>query len=165
MEINPSSLTIPELKKLWDRDKGKKKSKAYQEITYVYHMCDYNSEYSSYDLYHKEETIKKDHIKEEKWKPDKYVQAAMKKYLQLQETPALRALKAQEELIDKITITIRDIEQSDLKNSTVMDKTLSSSEKLNKLIIGMPKLKEAVAKEQMASDKIRGGGEVGLYEE
>ena len=67
MEIPPSSLTIPELKKLWDRDKSKKKSKAYQELSYVYHMCDFNSEYASYAYTHKEETVRKDHIKDEEW--------------------------------------------------------------------------------------------------
>ena len=38
--IPPSSLTIPEMKAIWDRDKKKDKTTAFMELCYVFHMSD-----------------------------------------------------------------------------------------------------------------------------
>lgn len=163
--IPASSLTVPELKVLWSRDKDKKKNKAFQELSYVYHMSDPKSEYSAYSQEHKEATIIKDHIKEAKWKPDKAVIEAIVKYKHLQETPALRFLNSQYSFLDKVTERINNLDIDDLEDDKTITAMLNASEKASKLITMLPKLKEAVIKEQATSDKIRGGGTVGRYEE
>jgi hypothetical protein len=165
VEIPPSSLTIPELKELWKRDKKKSKNIAYMELCYVYHMADNNSEYADYSYQHKEETVRRDHIKDEDWQPDEAVLAAIHKYQQLQETPAMRYLQSQNRLVEKITQRMDDVDQGELEDEKAMEKILASSERANKIILALPKLKEAVRKEQVSSERIRGGGETGMYED
>ena len=162
--IPPSSLTIPELKNLWDRDKKKSKQTAYMELTYVYHMSDPKSEYADFSAEHKESTITADIIKEDGWKPDEVVQEAITKYKKLLETASLRFLNSQEAFLDKVTTRTNDLETEDLEDDKTLTAMLNASEKASKLIMLLPKLKEAVVKEQSATQKIRGGGDVGSYE-
>lgn len=164
VEIPPSSLTIPELKVLWDRDKTKAKTKAYQELCYVYHMADNNSEYADYSYDVKKATIKEDHIKDEDWEEDDAVVAAIEKYKLLHETSSMRYLKSQERLIEKVRKRMDAVDEDELEDEKTLEKILASSERANKIVLVLPKLKEAVAKEQVASEKIRGGGEEGMFE-
>jgi len=50
IKINPSSLTIPEFKIIWDRDKTKDKVNATKELTYITFICD-NSHDNPYRNY------------------------------------------------------------------------------------------------------------------
>lgn len=38
LEVLPEALTYPAIRKLWERDKGKEKSVAKQQLAYLYHM-------------------------------------------------------------------------------------------------------------------------------
>jgi hypothetical protein len=164
VKINPSSLNIPEFKEIWKRDKSRSKNTAYAELSYVYYVCDYKSEYRNYPYEDRIDKVFEDHCRNqigEDWKPDAKVKAAMEKYEQMQVTPSLRFLSSVEKQLDGI---------SNFLNGTIADeetiKTIVDSiDKANKIILQLPKLKEAVKKEVSESTKIRGGGEIGMYED
>jgi hypothetical protein len=164
VQISPSALNIPEFKELWKRDKTKKKDKAHAELSYVYYIADYKSEYRNHPFDERREKIKLDFCDKalgEDWEPDAKVNAAIEKYEQMQITPSLRFLTSVQNQLDKIT---------DFMNGTTIDDEsikviVDSIDKANKIILALPKLKEAVKKEVSEAEKIRGGGEVGLYED
>ena len=45
LTIEPELLTLAPFKKIWTRDKSKDKSKALQELGYIYFMYDIRSDY------------------------------------------------------------------------------------------------------------------------
>jgi len=163
--IPPSSLTVPELRVIWDRDTSDKKVTAYQELCYIYHIADAKSEYAELTPDKKKEMIKKDMIRIEDWNPDEAVELAIQKYRELQETISSRFLDAQMGFLHKVTERINEIDIDDIEDDKTMNAILSAAEKANKLLVNIPKLKEAIAKEQTAEERIRGGGEKGMYEE
>ena len=134
------------------------------ELTYIYHITDPKSEYADFAAEHKQSTIFTDIIKEEGWLPDEDIREAIEKYKQLLETASLRFLNAQEDFLDKVTTRMSELESDDLEDDKTITAMLNASEKAAKLIMMLPKLKEAVVKEQSAAEKIRGGGETGTYE-
>ena len=89
--MNPTALWIPEFKYLWDRDKSKSKEKATSEISYVVFMHHFQSPYQAYGHMEMEQKIREDFFKNlPDWEPDDKVKAAIKKYLELQDSAVLR---------------------------------------------------------------------------
>jgi hypothetical protein len=162
--IPPSSLTIPEMKAIWDRDKKKDKTIAFMELCYVFHLSDNKSEYSDYPDAVRKEKVLNEQIKDSKWKSDDLIESAIVKYKESKLTASSRYLESQEGLLDKITKIINDIDIEDLEDEKSMNTVLGNSEKATKIILSLPKLKEQVAKEQSISESIRGGGSVGMFE-
>lgn len=164
VKINPSALNIPEFNDIWKRDKSKSKNVAYAELSYVYYLCDYKSEYRNYSYDERKEKVFNDHCRNqisEDWKPDAKVNAAIEKYEEMQTTPSLRFLSAVESQLDKISDFLNGTAADDDTIKTIVD----SIDKANKIILQLPKLKEAVKKEVSEAEKIRGGGDIGMYED
>ena len=78
--IEPSRLIVPVFKQLYDRDKSKDKTQAFKEFSYIYFLLDFKSPYAGYPNDKKEEAIKKDLFKNNKWEPDSLVTEAIIKY-------------------------------------------------------------------------------------
>lgn len=164
VKINPSSLNIPEFKEIWKRDKKRNKADAHAELSYVYYMSDFQSEYRNYPYDEREDKVKEDFCKKalgEDWKPDMKVLYAIEKYEKMQITPSLRFLGFVETEIDKMRDFLNSLEMSEDNIKLKID----SMDKITKYITQLPKLKESVKKEVSESTKIRGGGDVGLYED
>jgi hypothetical protein len=161
--IDPAILNIPEFKALWRRDKNRAKHKAYAELSYIYYVTDFKSPYRNFPMTERMERVRDEFCKKalgDDWKPDAKVQEAKEKYELLSVTPSLKYLESVEAQLHKVT---------NFLNGTVIDEEtikviVDSVDKFNKVVLGLPKLKEAVQKEVSENSKIRGGGDVGLYE-
>jgi hypothetical protein len=169
IEIAASALNIPEFKAIWKRDKKRAKTDAYAELCYVFFMCDYKSEYRNYPEKEREQKIIEDFCAAkltDKWKPDAKVKAAMARYTEMQETPSLRYLKSQEDMIEKITSYMNRVESEDFDDDDkLLTIVVNNSEKCNKIVAALPKLKESIQKEVAETSSIRGGGEKGYMED
>jgi len=165
--INASTLNIPEFKGIWKRDKGRAKLDAHAELSYIYYMCDYKSEFRNLP---EEEKIKK--LTDtfitprlgDKWKADAKIEEAMKLYRELQETPSLRFLNSVTSTLDKLSEYLGEAEIEDGKDGNITQ-IMAAIEKGQKIVSGLAKLKESVSKEVSESSRLRGGGEVGKYED
>jgi hypothetical protein len=167
--INPQSLSIPEFKTLWDRDKNKLKPKATKEISYIVFLCDesIDNPYRAYKDIERENVLLKDFMSEG-WTPDEKVLAAIEKYKELKQTTNSRLLRSAKRAADKLAEYFDTIDFS-LKDSS--GKPVYSSRELSsnlKEVAGIVKslslLEEMVRKEQTESSSVRGGGDIGLYE-
>lgn len=158
--IEPEVLHIPEFKTLWDRDKSKTKDSAYKELSYVFYMYDFNSPYSGTDERKRETAVKKDFIKDEKWKPDEDVLAAGIKYKELSETPLTRLLDAVKLTLDKMTDYLRGTEVDDTTVRIIVD----TVNKTSAIVGSYFKLKETAQKEVTSNSRTLGNKIVSDYE-
>jgi hypothetical protein len=167
--INPQSLTIPEFKFLWDRDKGKLKGTATKEISYIIFLCDESSDnpYRAYKDIERDIVLKKDFMGED-WQIDDAVLKGIEKYQELKQTTNSRLLRSAKRAADKLAEYFDTIDFSLLGKD---GKPMYSSRELSsnlKEVAGIVKslgmLEEMVKKEQTESHVVRGGGDVGLYE-
>ena len=169
---------IPEFRILIAKDPDRFKKAALKEFAYIYFMYDYKSPYSIYSEEEREGRVRKECGFESNWKIDKKLQDAINKYLELQETPTIKSLKAIKDSLLTSSKVIRKLQQVIEKSiineddsfdiSDIVDnveRLLKLSDKLPNAINSLQQLEEKVKAEQGLSKKIRGGGEVGYFEE
>lgn len=165
--LDPSVIAIPALKVLWDRDKTKGKATAVKELTYVAFLCDFLSPYKDLPQETKETVIIEDVFKGDKWLPDKEVNVAVKKYLQLQETRHSRMLKSLEHTEEKITSYFNsvDLSEKDDFGKFIYNITdvVRNAEKMGGIIKSISTLEKQVQLD-LQEGKIRGDSEIGPYE-
>jgi len=157
--MNPTALWLPQFKKIWDRDKSKYKGRAVNEISYIVFRYGFHSPYSAYSEDEMERKILEDFFPEEpNWKPDEDLQIAIKRYRELQDSVALRALRAAKVGLDKAAEYFQNVSYEKageiLRNAKELGPTVKSLDILTK----------QVEKEQMEHSSVRGGEGIGLFE-
>lgn len=159
--ISPDKLALPFFKVIWDRDKSKDKQIAYKELSYVFYYCDYKSPYSNLPEEKRKSVISVDIIRDNKWKPDKEIIEACKKYKELTETSEMRLLKAWENKIDEVAtfLTTTQITEDNLVSQ------LKSGTDMEKIITSVQKLREVVEKQISQSTTRRGNKSTSMFEE
>jgi hypothetical protein len=184
--FNPTALMIPEFKKVWERDKSDKKEKAKKDLSYVFYMCDYSSVYIAYPKDIRVIKVNEDFMGISDYKPDEDIGKAMNKYMELQKTPAITSLMSVRNNLE-ITTDVLNTIQGDIKDNMqsylgkdkssvddrekALEQTLKNLEKVNKIISSFPviikmltDLEDQVKKQLIQKDSIRGGGDMGDYE-
>lgn len=157
--MNPTVIWIPEFKTLWDRDKSKTKERATREITYVIFLHSFQSPYQAYPEKEREIKIINDYFKTESdWRPDDAIKAAIKKYLELQDSAALRLLRTSKKALEKIE------EFMDIAEPDQVDKIVKNTKELGSIMRSLDDLERQVQKQQIESASVRGGQSVGLFE-
>lgn len=166
--MNPTVLWIPEFKHLWDRDKAKYKSTAVREISYIVFMYSFKSPYLAYSETDRRLKILKDYFNGEDYKPDGAVEAAIKRYLELQETATTRLLNASLRLCDKVTEYFDSINFNDKdklgKPIHELTDVVKNMKDVGPVVKSLEQLKDQVLREQMDKNIIRGGTDIGLFE-
>jgi hypothetical protein len=159
VQINPAALWIPEFKKLWNRDKTKEKIRATNEIAYIVFMYDFTSPYRDYSEQDREKKVLRDCFPDEpNWKADKDIEKAIKRFKEFQETANSRLLKAAKIAADKLTEYFREVD------SSAASEIVRNLKELGTVVKSLDILEKQVQKEQVESNAIRGGQEVGLFE-
>jgi len=157
--LNPTSLWIPEFKKLWDRDKSKDKNKAARELSYIVFLYDYRSPYQAYPEGEREKKIKEDYFSDEPdWEPDKAVQAAIDRFEEFQDSTTLRLLRSTKYALESINEYFKTASPDNI------DKIVKNAKELGNLVQSLEKLEQQVQKEQLEKSSARGGQDIGLFE-
>ena len=166
--LNPDSLAIPMFSKIWKTDKTKTKEKATKEISYIYFMCDFSSPYMVYPETKRREVIVKDFMKDEKWKESESILHAMKRYKDFQETHTMRLMKAAKGASDKLAGYFEGVDflkTDDTGKPLYTAKDVAVNlEKVGNIVDSLDKLETRIKKEIKTDSRVRGGGEIGLYE-
>lgn len=167
---------IPEFRILIANDKDRFKKTALMEFAFIYFMYDYKSPFYIYEEQERFAKVRKDCGFDKDWKIHKKLQDAIDKYLELQETPTIKSLKAIKDSLLTSSKVIRvlqknieskmsseDIDDDDLVDK--VEKLLKLSDKLPSAIDSITRLEEKIKAEQSTNTKIRGGGNIGYFEE
>lgn len=165
--IKPEILNLPGFKEIWDffKDKGE----AYKWLTYIYYVSDFNSPYNIYSPDERIKIINSEFLKDTNYKTTDLIQAGIDKYKQLTRTPSmsfleacLNAMKKLEDYFSHVDYTLMDDNGKPVYTATSVMKNLGD---VGKVIDSINKVQEKVQKEVQNSDSIRGGGDMGKYEE
>lgn len=169
LSYNPEILTIKEFKEIWNRDKSKNKKKALSELSYIYFYADYKSVYKAYDEDERVGNIITDVVEDKNWKPDEVVQAAIVKYKSLSSNLSIRMLEAAESAGEKVIKYFKEIDLTKLdkggKPIYSAKDLMVNMKQVGDVLKGIKTLKEEVAKEEINSSSIRGGGQIGFFED
>lgn len=166
--IDQEALVIPEFKEIYKRDKSKDKSKAFEELAYVYFYNDLKSPYKNLSSSERLIEIRKDYISDPKWTPDELVQGAILKYAKLQETPSVRYLNSTINAADKLIEYFNSIDWDERteKGFPVFKVTevVNALAKADDIRSSLQNLREKVEQE-ISSKTVRGGGNISKREE
>jgi hypothetical protein len=169
--VTPEALMIKEFKAIWDRDTNKNKVNALEELSFVFWKGYYDTIYDKYSSNkEKDEAITNDVITQKGWKPDTVIDAAVDKYIEVQETfsmaflnSAMVAAKQMKQYFETVKLEERDKNGKPVwKPQDLTGAVVKSVE----IIEAIEKWKERARKElELKDSKIRGGGIVGVFED
>ncbi len=158
--IAPECLAIEPFKSIWEKDKTKEKTTAYNAIQYVWYFASFKSPFFQHNDADRHKLIIDHIIRDDKFKVTKEVQEAIEVFEKINTTPAMKLFRAVQESISKM--------EAFFKGATYDE---DSIDKIQKAIINMPKMQEAVQsaldncnKENASKDSIRGAATLGLFE-
>lgn len=166
VEFSPQLLLIKEFKKLWSRDDSKDKEICAKEFGYIYFMSDYRSDYNAYGLLKEKQII--DDIFGYEYTPDKYVEAAINKYTELQNTTSMRHLRAARDMaisLEQYYDSIKFIKGETRTESFQPDKIVKALKELDSVMEKIEKWEKRVRSEELEEAKIYGGGIAGTFED
>jgi len=180
VKVDPELRVIKEFRELIAEDKHREKPNATLWFAYIYHMLDYKSPYQIYEAGERHVRVCKDLKLPPDFKTSTRMKAAMKKYGELQDTPATRSLRTTREALQAAERGIKamnrkidellmdsDEDESDgtLEAIKLIEKLMGIAEKLPNVVKVVGDLEERVKQEQAAETKLRGGGSKGLFED
>lgn len=150
--------------------KQRSKKKVMKELAYIYFMADYKSDFSDLlDEKERSEEVKEVLDLPDTWTPSEDVKNAMIFYKERQMTPSMHLLESTLKFVEKIK---KFYDELDLNERDERGKPLHNVQQLQKgaseigdLTDSLKKLREAVAKEIEEASRVRGGGEVGHFED
>ena len=153
-------LVIEPFKSIWEKDKSKDKTQAFNIIKYTWYYASFKSPFFQHSNADRHKLIIDHIIKDDKFKVTKEVQDCIAMYEKINTTPSMKLFKAVQESIGKMEEFFKTAEYNE-----------DSITKIQKAIIDMPKMQEAVQnalnncqKEQASGDTVRGGNTLGLFE-
>lgn len=167
---NPGVSMVKEFKAVIRRDLHRDKRRAFQELAYVYMMCDHRSPFFNESPNKRSDAVKKELRLEKDWEPDDLVLQAMAKYELLMETPVIRLLKKARASLEKMEVYFEKVNFEDRNEKT--NALIFTPKELMGAIAdiadaheGLDKLEELIKKQMVSRSRVRGGGEIGAFEE
>lgn len=169
LTIEPELLTLAPFKKIWTRDKSKDKSKALQELGYIYFMYDIRSDYQIYiDEEKRSREIKIGEGMPENWEPDDTVKEAATYFSKFKPAAAL-LLEDTRVAVDKLRTLLRNINLNEVDDKGrpiyTLNTITSTIKQIPSLVKDLDEAERALAKEIAQSDKVRGAQEKSMYED
>lgn len=168
--VSEEALTLKPFKQLWQRDRTKAKSRAQNELSYIYFMYDPRSEY----MFILDEEVRRKEILEgigfkDTWKEDQAVKEAVALYKKLTTTTASILLDSIRETIENLRAELQVIDFTERTNSGALVYSLSMvTSTLDKLIALTDKLVKAeklIHEQIKEQSKMRGSGTKKILED
>jgi hypothetical protein len=168
--LNADELSIPVFKKIYDNDKTKDKSNAFNKISYIIFMYKWDSPYMSYiDKEVRDRIVKKDIFGDENYQLDNLTKQAIDRFLDFQYTISLQFLEQNIEGIKKLMDFYKMIDWSETDKSgkpIYSSRDLAANlEKAGGILKSLHSLRDQVRKEELEVSRIKGGNQIDLYED
>lgn len=158
--IAPECLVIEPFKSVWEKDKTKEKSDAFNIIQYVWFYSAFKSPFFAHSNEDRHKLITESILKDPKFKVTKELEACIEMFEKINTTVAMKLFRSAQESVVRMEKFFREVEYTE-----------DNVAKIQKAIIDMPKMQEAVQKafencmkEQSSGDKVRGNATLGLFE-
>lgn len=163
--IHNDALLLPFFRKIWDADKNPDKVEATNYISYIILKNKYDSPYViSMGDDELEPVIKKDIFGDNKIVLPQLVLDAENAYNNVVQTSlTLRLLKSSRRKLDTVRVYY-DNSLEDALDDKKVESILKSMASLDKTVASLDKLEKMVKADELANVKVKGGNEIGLYE-
>lgn len=159
--VAPECLVIEPFKSIWEKDKSKDKTQAFNMIKYTWYYSSFKSPFFQHNNADRSKLILSHIIKDDKFKLTKELEECIKIYEKINTTPAMKLFRSVQESINKMEEFFMTAEYNE-----------DSITKIQKAIIDMPKMQEAIQaalnncnKESGTNDTVRGAATLGIFED
>jgi hypothetical protein len=167
--LDASELSLPSFKKIYESDKSKDKVDSFNKISYIVFMYKWDSPYMSIIDEETRSNKLKSQLFNTNWELDKQVTNAIEDYKLFQHTWSLQFL---EDNILGATKLMDYYRRVNWDETDKMGKPIYSSrdlaanlEKAGGILKSLHSLKEQVKKEELESNRVKGGSALGSYED
>lgn len=167
--ISEEAITLKPFKVLWNRDKTKDKSKATNELAFIYFYSDPRSDFQVYvDEEERLNQIKEGLGLDDKWKPDDKVWEAVKYYESFKPMSSL-LLEDTRFLIDNLRKSLRsiDVNERDDKGKPVfqVNVIMKAIKDMPDLLETLDKTEKALFSEVIETSRMRGNKEKSILDD
>jgi len=159
--VAPECLVIEPFKSIWEKDKSKDKTYAFNVIKYTWYFASFKSPFFQHSNADRHKLIMDHIIKDDKFKVTKEVEDSIELYSKINTTPSMKLFRAVQESIGKMEEFFKTAEYNE-----------DNIKKITDTIIAMPKVQEAIQsaldncnKEQSSGNKVRGDAQLGMFED
>jgi hypothetical protein len=158
--VAPECLVIEPFKSIWEKDKSKDKTYAFNVIKYTWYFASFKSPFFQHGNADRHKLIMDHIIKDDKFKTSKELEECISIYEKIHTTPSMKLFKAVQESINKMEEFFKTVEYNE-----------DNIKKITDTIIAMPKVQESIQaalnncqKEQSSGDTVRGNNTLGMFE-
>lgn len=159
--LSTEDLAIPPFKDHYNN--AKDKSLALKEIEYVVWLYKWNTPYEAYPEKERGRKVAEDVFGTSEWEAPIYVQELARRFIEFQETPGTRLLQASRSAADSLTESLNMYSGSGMDIDTAIKVTRILKDVGNIVKSLDIAMKQAKA-EQADAGRVKGGGQLGLYE-
>lgn len=168
VKLSAESLAIPPFKQHYEE--AKDKSIALKEIEYIVWLYKWDTPYLAYDVSERPIRVAIDIFKDENYKPNAQVEELITRYNEFQQTPLIRLYNAAEEGLEYLIKTLSSLKQ-EVDDITDLETRLKVAQSVSKILKdveptakSLDSAKKRAMAEQVETGKVKGGGQIGLYE-
>ena len=159
--LNTEDLAIPPFKDHYNNSKDK--IQALKEIEYIIWLYKWNTPYEAYPEKERGSKIATDVFKDENYKPSEEVKMLGKRFIEFQETPGTRLLNASRSAAEGLTEALNTYSQNTM-DIDVAIKITRILKDVGSIVKSLDMTMKQAKAEQMETGKVKGGGQIGLYE-
>lgn len=161
IKLNTEDLAIPPFKEHYNN--AKDKSIALKEIEYVIWLYKWNTPYEAYPTEQRASVVAKDVFKDEKYIPSKEVEELSKRFVEFQETPGTRLLSASQTAAEGLIAALNDYSSVAMDIDTAIKVTRILKD-VGSIVKSLDIAMKQAKADQIETGRIKGGGQIGLYE-
>lgn len=159
--LNTDELAIPPFKDHFNN--AEDKSKALKEIEYVIWRYRWNTPYEAYPEKERAQRVAKDVFKDDNYIPSPQVQELAQRFIEFQETPGTRLLTASQTAAEGLINALNDYSTGQMDIDTAIKITRILKD-VGNIVVSLDKAMQQAKVEQMETGRVKGGGQIGLYE-
>lgn len=172
LTISPEAYALKVFRVLWNRDKTKTKDRAFAEMSFVFYMEDFRSDYSGIlDEVDRRTEVMKQMVLPKGWKEDKLVKDARLFYQQQNDKIyAIRFVQDAQLAMDKIRQFFRDVDLDKVDRNgkliydvSKLDRVLGNSASLLKNLTELEEQAKQALQENQSN--VRGGKQKAVFED
>ena len=159
--LNTDDLAIPPFKDHYNN--AKDKAQALKEIEYVIWLYKWNTPYEAYPEKERAQRVAIDVFKDQKYTPSVEVKELAKRFVEFQETPGTRLLTASRSAAEGLTEALNQY-SAEAMDIDVAIKITRILKDVGNIVKSLDMTMKQAKAEQMETGRIKGGGQIGLYE-
>lgn len=159
--LSTEDLAIPPFKDHYNN--AKDKTKALKEIEYVIWLYKWNTPYEAYPEKERASRVGKDVFGDSEWTPNDDIRELASRFIEFQETPGTRLLSASRTAADSLTEALSVYSENGMDIDTAIKVTRILKD-VGNIVKSLDLAMKQAKAEQADAGRVKGGGQLGLYE-